>query len=136
MAWRWMSCGRLIRCAAKPHLSAGSSRRIALPARVQHLRMNSYAVVWCEPDASAVHAGSAELDDHGVALRGGWREAPCRHYIPDDELAEVSCDSTTKIGPSKALRLVTRDGLSFLIAAPFGIGVFVELFEQLAARVV
>jgi len=100
----------------------------------QRARMSSYAIVWREQGDTAVHAGRAELDDHGVALRGGPREAPCRYYIRDADLAEVSSDSTTTIGPCKALRLVTRDGLSFLIAAPFGIGVSFELFEQLATR--
>src|SRR5215471_19095632 len=93
--------------------------------------MPSYALLWQEQGAESIHLGRAELDAHGLALHGGPREAPVRHYIRDQDLSEVSREPVSRIGPLKAFRVITRDGLS-LLAAPMGIAMFCELFEQVA----
>jgi hypothetical protein len=96
--------------------------------------MSSYAVVWQEEGREPVYAGHADFDAHGLAPHGRAGDAEDRRYICDGALSEVRRGRVARVGGCEAVQLRTRDGLSLLLAAPFGIGVLTEVFELLAVR--
>jgi len=96
--------------------------------------MATYPVLWHEEGSPDVWRGRAELDGYGLALHGRTAEAEDRLFIPDRDLAEVARGRDAAIGPCEAIRVRTRQGLSLLLAVPFGVGLLTELFEHLAVR--
>jgi hypothetical protein len=104
------------------------------PGNGHSARMSGYAVIWQEKGCDPVYVGRAELDADGLSLHGRAGEANDRRHICDDDLSEVRRRSDLRIGPCEAMELRTRDGVSLLLAAPFGIGILTELFELLAVR--
>ena len=95
----------------------------------------SYAVLWQEEGSDAVFSGRAELVGLGLSLHGGSRDARAHRFIRNRDLSEVARDRETRIGPFEALRVMTRDGYSLLLAAPIGIGALTEILDQIALRI-